>query len=88
LPSPSSPPPFQLDGALNPPTDPSSWVAFGGSAGLSVVDGTLAAPAAGMAVLRSAGVLLQRVGAVWRIGQTFAYVLEELAERKEMGGQG
>lgn len=52
-------------------------MAFGGPAGLPFVDWSLAVGSAGEGrVLRSAAGLLRRVGAVWRIGQTFAYVLE------------
>lgn len=77
--SPADPPALQLDGPLDEGSDPTSWVAFGGPASLSFVEGSLGAAGAGAEVLRAAAGVLRRVGAVWRIGVTFGYVLEELA---------
>lgn len=58
--------------------DPGAWIATGGPAGLDGV-GSLSdsnAPARLLIVLSS---LLNQVGAVWRLGQVLASVLEGMA---------
>lgn len=76
--------PFMLDSAQGN-HDPGTWIATGGPAGIEGVE-VLSESGSPARVLVALAGLLNQVGAVWRLGQVLAQVLEGVAGAEVISG--
>ncbi|KAK4057738.1 hypothetical protein OIO90_001386 [Microbotryomycetes sp. JL221] len=84
--------PFSLDGTLSTKSDPTTWVASGtGASGQQYYAslesvGSLSDAGSAIRVLTAMAAMLNKVGAVWRIGQVLSTVVDGMAREESVAG--